>query len=323
MQAVMARAHGATFWLVTALLLGACGPVDEAPRGCGLEGTAALPDEGAELAFGCNLEPSSRYHGDIMVMLPGEPARALTHGEGFNYRPRWSPNGYHIAFGSTRTGSQQLYVMNADGTDVIQLTHDGAYVGDVDWSPDGTHIVYGSSAAGVTGPLGVIHYPSDIYVARADGSGARRLTFHGGFNGQPAWSPDGNKILFVSDRDGPYQVWVMAADGGSQHTLTSVGQNGSPAWSPDGAHIVFHSERDYPGGYRAAVYVMAADGSDQHRLIGGEGGSAAWSRDGRWIAFVSRAVGGLDVFAVHPDGSGLTRLTRDGSTKLDLAWGPS
>jgi Tol biopolymer transport system component len=102
-----------------------------------------------------------------------------------------------------------------------------------------------------------------------------------------------------------------------------VGQNGSPVWSPDGAGIVFHSERDYPGGYRAAVYVMAADGSDQRRLIDGEAGSPAWSRDGRWIALVRRTGAGLDVFAVHPDGSGLTRLTRDGSTKLDPAWGPS
>jgi Tol biopolymer transport system component len=323
MQAVMTPARGATAWLVTTLILAACGPADETPRGCGLEGTAALPDYGAELAFDCNVKPSSRFHGDILVMRPGEPARALTHGEGFNYRPRWSPNGDRIAFGSTRTGSQQLYVMNDDGTDVIQLTHDRAYVGDVDWSPDGTQIVYASSAAGLTGPLGVIHFPSDIYVARADGSGARRLTFQGGFNGQPAWSPDGGKILFVSDRDGPYQVWVMAADGRGQHPLTSAGQNGSPAWSPDGAGIVFHSERNYPGGYRATVYVMSADGSDQRRLIDGEGGSPAWSRNGRWIAFVSRTGGGLDVFAVHADGSGLTRLTRDGSTKLDLAWGPS
>jgi len=320
---VVAPCRLATFWLATALMLAACGPADESPRGCGLEGTAALPEAGAELAFTCYLEPSLRYHGDVMVMRPGEPARALTHGEGSNYRPRWSPDGNHVAFVSTRTGSEQLYVMNADGAGVTQLTHARAGIDYVNWSPDGTQIAYGSGAAGLTGPLGVIHYPLDIYVARADGGGARRLTFHGGLNTQPSWSPDGSKIVFVSDRDGPYQVWVMASSGAGQHPLTSVGQNGSPAWSPDGAQIVFHSERDYPGGYKAAVYVMRADGSDQHRLVNGEGSYPDWSRDGRWIAFLSARDGGSEIYAVRPDGSELTRLTRDGSFQSDPAWGPS
>jgi TolB protein len=323
MLAVMAPCRGASCYLAAALILAACGQAGEAPHGCGLEGTTALPEPAPELAYTCSLEPRSRYHHDILVMRPGEPARLLTHGEGANYIPRWSPDGRSIAFVSTRSGYEELYVMNADGTGVAEITRLRGFINGVSWSPDGAHIAFASSAAGLTGPLGVIHSPSDIYVARADGKGARRLTFDGGGNSQPVWSPDGSRILFTSDLGGPYQVWVMTSDGSAQHPLTSVSQNGSPGWSPDGTQIVFNSERDYSGGYKGAIYLMDADGRGQRRLVDGEGVRPSWSRDGQWIAFESGRAGAIDIFAIHPDGSGLTQLTHDGANKFDPAWGPS
>ncbi len=323
MLAVMAPYRGAWWGLLAALLLAACGPAGEAPHGCGLEGTTALPEPAPELAYSCSVEPSGRYHHDILVARPGEPARLLTHGEGANYQPRWSPDGRHIAFGSTRSGFEELYVMNADGTGVVKLTHSRGFIDAVSWSPDGMQIAFSSSAAGLTGPLGVIHSPADIYIARADGTEARRLTRDGGHNWGPVWSPDGSRIVFDSDLGGPYQVWVMAADGSAQHPLTSEGQNGAPDWSPDGSQIIFHSERDYPGGYAAAIYLMNADGSSQRRLIDGDGARPRWSRDGRWIAFESGRGGGYGIYVMHPDGAALTRLTRDGALTFNPAWGPS
>lgn len=321
----MASSRQRAVGLVASLMwvaLSACTSPDGPARGCGLEGSVALSEPVPRLVFFCYLEPQSRYHGDIVVMRPGERARVLTHGEGWNYAPRWSPDGRRIVFGSTRTGTEQLYTMNADGTDVVQLTHVKSFIGLAAWSPDGKHLAFGSSAAGLTGPLGVIHAPSDIYVANADGTDARRLTFSGGLNAEPAWSPDGRSILFVSDRDGPYQVWVMDANGGDQHPLTSLGQNGAPAWSPDGSHIVFHSERDFPGGYRSAIYVMDADGSDQHRLVAGEGGWPSWSPDGHWIVYAGGPRGQWELYVVHPDGSELTRITSNDSHEISPAWAP-
>lgn len=320
MQTDMTPGRTAAIELVGALVLGlamvSCATVDETPTGCGLGGSAALPGGAPELAFSCQVRPNNRYHGDILIVRPGEPARLLTHGEGWNYDPGWSPDGRRIVFTSTRTGTEQLYTMSAEGTGVAQLTHTIGSVGEASWSPDGTSIAFSSGAAGLSGPLGVIHYPSDIYVAEADGTGARRLTFGGGLNGSPKWSPDGTRIVFVSDRRGPYEVWVMAADGSGQRPLTSVGQNGGPSWSPDGTQIVFHSERDYPGGYQASIYLMGADGSRQRRLVDSNGDYPDWSHDGRWIAFANNN----DLFAVRPDGSGLTRLTSDGSGIP--AWAP-
>jgi dipeptidyl aminopeptidase/acylaminoacyl peptidase len=147
----MAPRRGVALGLFAALVLGACGMADRAEHGCGLEGTVALPGHAAEIAFACDLEPSSLYHGDILAVRLGERARMLTHGEGGNRDPRWSPDGTRIAFMSTRSGVEQLYVINADGVGVVQLTHSAGFKGGVDWSPDGTRIAFASSEAGTTG----------------------------------------------------------------------------------------------------------------------------------------------------------------------------
>lgn len=323
MLAVMAAGRGVGLGLFATAVLAACGVADKTAHGCGLEGTAALPGPAAEIAFVCILEPSSLYNGDILAVRLGERAHMLTHGEGVNREPRWSPDGTRIAFMSTRSGVEQLYVMNADGTGVVQVTHSPGFKGGEDWSPDGTRIAFASSEAGITGPLGIVHAPGDIYVARSDGSGARRLTSGGGFNVDPEWSKDGTRIAFFSDRGGPGEIWVMAADGSDVRRLTEgPSLNASPSWSPDNARIAFHSERDFPGGYESAIYVMNADGTDQRRLIDGKGLSPAWSPDGRWIAYVSDRDGPWNLYAVRPDGSQLTRLTNDVNTEIEPQWRP-
>jgi len=316
----MNRLAAAASSVVAALILVACGARDEAPRGCGLEGTTPLPDASAELLYACSPEPNSRYRLDILVVRPGEPARLLTHGEGVNYRPSWSPDGRHIAFVSTRSGATELHVMNADGTGVLQITDSQAFVPNVNWSPDGARIVFASTAAGITGPLGVSRVPSDIYLARGDGSEARRLTLDGGYNAEPDWSPDGGRIAFTSDLGGTFQVWMMGSDGSGQRPLTSVGQNSAPDWSPDGSQIVFDSDRDHHG--NDSIYLMGADGSGQ-RPLADDGIHPSWSPDGQWIVFESDRDGPNEIYAVHPDGSGLTQVTHDGASKDEPEWGPA
>jgi Tol biopolymer transport system component len=100
---------------------------------------------------------------------------------------------------------------------------------------------------------------------KADGSGLRNLTPKpvGAAYADPAWSPDGRKIAFVSDRDGNSEIYVMNANGSGQRSLTrNPAYDADPAWSPDGRKIAFVSNRD--GNY--GVYVMNADGSGQRRL---------------------------------------------------------
>jgi Tol biopolymer transport system component len=106
--------------------------------------------------------------------------------------------------------------------------------------------------------------PEAIYVVQADGSGLRNLTPKPvGTYVAPAWSPDGRKIVFVSDRDGNSEIYVMNANGSGQRSLTrNPAYDADPAWSPDGRKLAFVSNRD--GSY--GIYVMNADGSGQRRL---------------------------------------------------------
>ena len=135
---------------------------------------------------------------------------------------------------------------------------DGA--ADPAWSPDGRTIAFVRWRPGR--PIGSI--AEAIYVVKADGSGLRNLTPKPvGAYAAPAWSPDGRKLAFVSDRDGNSEVYVMNADGSGQRSLTrNPAYDADPAWSPDGRKIAFVSNRD--GSY--GVYVMNADGSGQRRL---------------------------------------------------------
>ena len=173
-------------------------------------------------------------------------------------------------------------------------------------------------------PKGRIVYAADqIYVMRADGSRQRALTNVPGGYGEPAWSPDGKRIAFVSDRDGPrfaYQVYVMKANGTGQTRITNEPVAArSPAWSPDGTRIAFSSERDG----NEDIYLMNPDGSNLVNIDNnvGQDRNPTWSPDGTRIAFDRNS---SNVWVMNVDGSGQTQLTQSfGFTaSIEPAWSP-
>src|SRR5438128_1111552 len=103
----------------------------------------------------------------------------------------------------------------------------------------------------------------DVFVMRPDGSGRTNLTSSPGRDSSPAWSADGARLAFVSERDGNSEIYVMNADGSGQTRLTNnAAEDLNPAWSPDGTQLVFASHRDG----NSEIYVMNADGSGHTRL---------------------------------------------------------
>ena len=223
-----------------------------------------------------------------------------------------APSG-KIAFSSNRDGDDhEIYVMNADGSDVRRLTNN--LVQDIHpaWSPDGQRIAFSSSRGG-----GI----SAIHVMNADGSDVRRLTNNSvrwGYH--PSWSPDGQRIAFSSGAD----TYVMNSDGSDVMLLTDnpPGEGGVPSWSPDGQRIAFDAE---PGGVDE-IYVMNADGSDVTLLTDGfrkTGQHPAWSPDGQQIAFESSSYADSYIYVMNADGSEVKRLTRNSEHEDTLpAWSP-
>ena len=159
----------------------------------------------------------------------------------------------------------------------------------------------------------------DIYVMTADGLDPVRLTDTEADDTLPAWSPDGRRIAFVSDRDGNREIYLMNADGSDPVNLTqNAGEDWTPAWAPDGRRIAFSSFRDG----RWEIYTMDADGSNQRRVTNSNSADygPAWSPDGEWIAFVSNRTGNLEIFVMRPDGSDLRQFTNDPATDQSPAW---
>ncbi len=173
-----------------------------------------------------------------------------------------------VAFTSDREGNDDIFLMAADGSNLRNLTADGAEDWGPAFSPDGKQIAFTSnrSAEG----------EKYIYVMNADGSSLRQLNQEGESK-NPDWSWDGNRIVYSAWGD----IFVTAADGSSKSVnLTNSPEafDDDPAWSPDGSMIAWISW----GNHGRDIYVMHADGSHQQQVTNsGEAGDAIWSIDGR------------------------------------------
>ena len=135
----------------------------------------------------------------------------------------WSPDGSKIAFHQGEAGNFYIYLMEDDGTNLVNLTDDPADDQWPAWSPDGTKIPFASDRNG----------NAEVYVMLADGTNPINLTNHPEGDGTPSWSPDGTKIAFGTNRDGNAEIYVMEADGTNPVNLTNhPALDGFPTWVP-------------------------------------------------------------------------------------------
>ena len=229
--------------------------------------------------------------------------------------PSWSPDSSRIAFDSGRNNlklnyiDHDIYVMAADGSHIQRLTDDGADEGGPRWSPKGDLIAY--AKMDYFSDHGLIENPAwDIFVMNADGTQQIQLTNDLSNELDPSWSPDGTKIVFISDRNGPdFDIYVMNADRSNVTQLTNDEANEfGPAWSPDGKQIVFNSDRNG----NVQLFLISIDGSNLIRLTEDTSNSAYanWSPDGKRIVFESdRDTGYANLYVMNADGSNIVQLT--------------
>ena len=237
-----------------------------------------------------------------------------------------------IAFASDRDGNFEIYVMDNHGGNQQNLTNDPSDDRDPSWSPDGKRIVFFSNRDGHTIDG---RSTSEIYVMDADGGNPQNLTNDHNDDRFPSWSPDGKRLAFVSDRDGPpryFDIYVMDLDGDNLQRLTSDPRDDRhPSWSPDGERIIFGARREEHFETKFAItyeiYVMDADGGNQQRLTENRKNDwgPSWSPDGKRIAFSSDRKGDLvniEIYVMDADGSNQQRLTENRIHDKSPSWSP-
>ncbi len=247
---------------------------------------------------------------DIFVAdWDGKNAQVVASG-GINVLPTVGPDGL-IAFTTFRRGKPEVFSWRA-GEQATPLVSAGRMATGVAFSPNGKRIAY-SLADGES---------AQLWVANADGSGAKQLTNTPFFiNSSPTWSPDNRRIAFVSNRGGSPQIYVMDADGGEATRLTFQGNyNQTPDWSPRGDLIAF-TARDERNAFD--LFTVDVNTKKITRLTQDQGNNEepSFSPNGRLILFTSTRNGPSQLFVMTFDGNNQTQLPVEKGSYSTPDWG--
>ena len=287
-------------------------------------GAAVPPGRDGRIAFQRDGEAGST---DIWVMNgDGTAARNVTPDAANDFEPSWSPDGRQIAFVSDRGGEflspPALFVMSADGEGIRRLATGASSPA---WSPDARLIAF--SACVARDELDVCR-AARIAVVSPKTRRVRHLTRTAGsvVDSEPAWSPDGRRIVFARTIDNGFNVlWTIGVDGKGLRRLVddrSQLEHG-PSWSPDGKQIVYVSDASdadavwtvqATGRGRRVVFTETGDPTDEDAAAEGVG-NPVFSPSGVRILFTR----GGDLWSMSRAGRDLRQLTEGGADEADWA----
>jgi TolB protein len=231
--------------------------------------------------------------------------------------------GLRAVFQTPRDGNSEVYRINTDGTDLVNLTQALSGESYPLWSPDGQSVLFLSTRDG----------NEEIYIMNADGTGQTNLTNHPAADGIPgdyacaSWSPTGGQIAFLSNRTGNQQIFVMNADGTGQTQVTNNPslKHLSVAWSPKGDRLAYATIPQVGStwmDYRLSC--MKTDGTDNLILVpNGSWGlmNATWSPGGSQIAY-STGSPAFSLYVINSDGTGQIQLTSPTNSDFVPRWSP-
>jgi TolB protein len=314
--------HRTLFIAAMALLISSCG--GDEPQDAATESAEASPD----------------------LVLAGEThlqnVRQMTNG-GDNAEAYWAFDGTALIYQAKKPGMEcdQIFIMDpTTGESEMVSTSEGRTTCSY-FYPSGDQIIYSSThhhdascpvepdfSMGYVWP---VYDTYDVFIANADGSDLRQLTETDGYDAEATVSPQGDKVIFTSMRDGDLDLYSMNLDGSDVRRLTDrVGYDGGAFYSADGSQIIWRAR--YPEGEELAdyqdllsqgllrpgeleIFVMDADGSNQRQVtsVGGANFAPYWHPDGDRILFSSNHQDPegreFDVFMINLDGTGLTQIT--------------
>jgi TolB protein len=266
--------------------------------------------------------------------------------------------GSRIFFVSNRTGAKEIWVMDYDGSNPHQLTHNRNIDITPGISPDGTLLAFTSYRTGIprldileTGsgrmrgflnpsasmnccaaftPDGKQIYFSStlsgvpqIYRAGVTGASLTRISHSSAIETEPKVNPKNpGELVFVSGRTGPQQIFRMNAEGLDVERLSDgTGEASNPSWHPDGQHILFSWTRGFAkGDFNVFLMDVASRRYDQLTHSEGRNENPVWAPDGRHLVFMSTRGGSKQIWTMLADGTGVTRLTNQGENTQPV-WG--
>jgi TolB protein len=264
-----------------------------------------------------------------------------------NGSPLVSPTSPRILFESNRTGTNQLWIINADGTDERQLTREPAGVSGAQWAADSTSLFYSVTSRDsstlyelwpdsarqrrvgtfpgrspeVAPRRDLVIYDvgpwSAAYLMMTDikQRSARRLSDSSHVVWQGVWSPDGTHIAYTASDKTGLAVWVMNADGSHPHRMSHLtaaeGRAQMPAWSPDSQHLAFQANA--PTGRKSTLWVIDLRTGGEREILPHDTNvldeTPSWFSDGDRVAFQSNRGGQMQIWTVNLDGTELRRVT--------------
>ena len=302
---------------------------------------------GARMVFGKVYEGETRNWRFMVHRFADEILYALTGERGaFDTK---------IAYVQAQGKTKEIYVVDFDGGNPIQVTRDNNLNLSPAWNSNGTQLAYVSYKDGSTKIYSVnvgdgsnrliCGYPGlniapawrpgsnelavtlskdgnpNIYLVSSSGEIVQKLVQGWSINVSPGWAPDGKRLAYVSDETGNPQIYVLDIAGGQKRRITFSGNyNTAPAWSPKGDWIAYSSR--IGGAHNIAI--IRPDGSDMRQLTHGEGNNEdpTWSPDGRMLAFSSTRGGSSAIWILQTNGTGARRLTQNGGGQELPDWSP-
>lgn len=312
-----------------------------------IRGMSLSPD-GARIAYAGRENAASPYRIFVATLDKGEK-RAVSNpepGSLGDIDPRFSRDGQSVAFvRAVNEVTKDVHRVALDGGEPTRLTFDNRKVNGLAWSPRGERLLFTSTRSGMYGlwaadpdggdPQQIflgdenVHQPATaagvdaiafeqwmhrsqlrrIDVVRRTQADAGQYMQSTRWDSNPAWSPDGERIAFSSNRGGPHSIWVSQRDGRGAVQIADFGGAfiENPAWSPNGALIAFDGS---PKG-QTAIFTVSPEGGTPRQISDGLGDNRnpAWSRDGAWIYFESNRSGEWRIYAQPTSGGAPIEVT--------------
>ena len=229
-----------------------------------------------------------------------------------------APRTEKIAFTSNRDGNNEIYIMNSNGTEQVNLTNHGASDAQPAWSPTGKQILFTSNRDGTP----------DLYLMDADGTNVRKVFKDLKLRSAPAWSPDGKRISYARD-DRLRGLFIASLNEKTEELITPVGDfDGYSNWSADGAKIVFDAPLEGKNTHsRVHIFDLA---TRQQEVLLGEGiatvmSAPVWSPSSDKIAFAWLKGGNFSIYIINSDGENPEQIVQPlaGFSTDNPDWSPS